>query len=293
MITRVSKWGSTSGTCTEAAWSNPRDASRGDGMRRQLAPPSTLTSMEHSVANCSRPSSTVTFKPSHARNRLRAAAHLCVWAGRQRVTVEGYRQHSTSLQRTESISMRSKQLYLGAKSCRIKRGIPSADIGTPHNHDVLKRRTSCWKSFSSRPSASKNFSSSNAPIDSPARADGKHADDAPFLVKPVDDAVRIRTEPHPVRIVVSPHFDGAKRHGIELEIVDRLAGLPDEGWISEPAQIAFRPGFQYDPPLTGGHAVFSRLPRERISAVSISSAGSQRRSCPAPVRKRTAVCFYL
>ena len=95
MITRVSKWGSTSGTCTEAAWSNPRDASRGDGMRRQLAPPSTLTSMEHSVANCSRPSSTVTFKPSHARNRLRAAAHLCVWAGRQRVTVEGYRQHST------------------------------------------------------------------------------------------------------------------------------------------------------------------------------------------------------
>jgi len=143
--------------------------------------------------------------------------------------------------------MRSKQLYLGAKSCRIKRGIPSADIGTPHNHDVLKRRTSCWKSFSSRPSASKNFSFSNAPIDSPARADGKHADDAPFLVKPVDDAVRIRTEPHPVRIVVSPHFDGAKRHGIELEIVDRLAGLPDEGWISEPAQIAFRPGFQYDP----------------------------------------------
>ena len=38
----------------------------------------------------------------------------------------------------EPIFMRSRQPCLGAKSCRIKRCIPSADIGTPHNHDVLK-----------------------------------------------------------------------------------------------------------------------------------------------------------
>ena len=32
----------------------------------------------------------VGFAREHARNQLRAAAHLCVWAGRQRVTVEGF-----------------------------------------------------------------------------------------------------------------------------------------------------------------------------------------------------------
>jgi hypothetical protein len=32
----------------------------------------------------------VGFAREHVRNQLRAAAHLCVWAGRQRVTVEGF-----------------------------------------------------------------------------------------------------------------------------------------------------------------------------------------------------------
>ena len=32
----------------------------------------------------------VGFAREHARNQLRAAAHLCVWAGRQRVAIEGF-----------------------------------------------------------------------------------------------------------------------------------------------------------------------------------------------------------
>src|ERR1039457_6465577 len=104
-------------------------------------------------------------------------------------------------------------------------------------------------------------SSPNAPIHRPARANRKHADETSFLVNPVDDAVGIRTEPHPVRIVVPPHFDGAGGRGIKFQVVDHLAGLSNEGGISEPAQIAFRPGFQYDLPVTGGHTALSRLPR--------------------------------
>lgn len=35
----------------------------------------------------------VGFAREHVRNQLRAAAHLCVWAGRQRITVEGLGGH--------------------------------------------------------------------------------------------------------------------------------------------------------------------------------------------------------
>jgi hypothetical protein len=136
-------------------------------------------------------------------------------------------------------------------------------------------------------------SSSNAPIDTAARANGKHADDPSFFVNPVDDAVGICAEPHPVRILIPAHFEGTGRHGIGQQVVDHLAGLPHEGAISELAQIAFGFGFQDDLPVTGGHTGFSRLPRRHTLGVWISSAGSHCRFCPAPLRKHTAVCFYL
>ena len=49
-------------------------------MRRQLAPPSTLTSIEHSVANCASPSSTVTFNPSQARLNSRRIRYASITA---------------------------------------------------------------------------------------------------------------------------------------------------------------------------------------------------------------------
>ena len=67
VTTRVARWGSTSGMRTEAALSRAAEAGRGAGILRQLPPPSTLTSIEHSVANCASPSSTVRFNPAHAR----------------------------------------------------------------------------------------------------------------------------------------------------------------------------------------------------------------------------------